>query len=138
LIFAVICLVGCKKKAEPVEADSNAAEPNIVQPVKIDRKAHESKITETTEVNIKKNGPNAPAKAEPKEIVAAVNGIEILKSDYEARVEQQIGPVQRQMPANFFEQYRKELGKKILDEMIVDILLAQKVKQKGLTVTEFV
>ena len=42
----------------------------------------------------------------------------------------------RQMPANFFEQYKKELNKKVLDEMIVDIILAQKSKEKGIAVTQ--
>jgi len=80
--------------------------------------------------------PNVATKPEQKQVIATVNGVSILKSDYEARVEQQISPVQRQMPANFFEQYKKELSKKVLDEMVVDILIGQKAKQKGLTVTD--
>jgi hypothetical protein len=130
--LAVICLVGCKRKTEPAKADPPKGEVSL----KADSNTAEPKITESTTVDIKTNEPSVSAKAEPREIVAAVNGIGILKSDYEARVERQIGPVQRQMPANFFEQYKKELGKKVLDEMIVDILLAQKAKQKDLTVTD--
>jgi peptidyl-prolyl cis-trans isomerase SurA len=40
------------------------------------------------------------------------------------------------MPANFFEQYKKELSKKVLDEMVVDILIGQKAEQKGIVVTD--
>lgn len=107
LIAVVVCFCGCKAKKPPTRSDSKSAEPNTAQAGK-------------------------PAK----EVIATVNGIEILKSDFEAQVEQQIGKVQRQMPQNFFEQYKKELGKKVLDEMIVDVILAQKARQQGIVVTE--
>lgn len=107
LISVVVCFCGCKAKKPPTKSDSNAPEPNIAQSGK-------------------------PVK----EVIATVNGIDILKSDFEASVEQQIGKVQRQMPQNFFEQYKRELGKKILDEMIVDVILAQKARQQGIVVTE--
>ncbi|MBN2018728.1 MAG: SurA N-terminal domain-containing protein [Sedimentisphaerales bacterium] len=101
-MFAVVCLVGCKRKSEPAKAEGKPAEPNIVQPVKVDSRA-----------------------VEPKQIVATVNGVAISKSDYETRIEQQIGKVQRQMPASFFEQYKAEVRKKVLDEMIVNIFLVK-------------
>ena len=107
LISVVVCFCGCKAKKPPTKADSNSVKPNITRAVK-------------------------PVK----EVIATVNGINILKSDFEASVEQQIGKVQRQMPQNFFEQYKKELGKKVLDEMIVDVILAQKARQQGIVVTE--
>lgn len=121
LILAVVYFVGCKRKTEPVKAEGKSAEPNIVQQVTVESNTIE---------------PNVAAKAEPKQVIATVNGVSILKSDYEAKVEQQINPVQRQMPANFFEQYKNQLSKKFLDEMVVDILIGQKAKQKGLTVTD--
>jgi apolipoprotein N-acyltransferase len=87
LIFAVVCFAGCKKKTEPAKPADKSAEPNITQQIK-----SESNTIE----------PNIAAKSEQKQAIATVNGVKILKSDYEARVEQQINPVQRQMPANFF------------------------------------
>lgn len=107
LIPVVVCFCGCKAKKPPTRSDSNSAEPNTAQ-----------------------------AGKPVKEVIATVDGIEILKSDFEAQVEQQIGKVQRQMPQNFFEQYKKELGKKVLDEMIVDVILAQKAREQGIVVTE--
>jgi parvulin-like peptidyl-prolyl isomerase len=126
LILAVVCFVGCKRKTEPApsgagKADSKSSEPNIVQQTKV-----ESNMLE----------PNVTSTPEQKQIIATVNGVSILKSDYEARVEQQIGPVQRQMPANFFEQYKDQLCKKVLDEMVVDILISQKAKEKVIAVTD--
>jgi hypothetical protein len=87
LILVVICLVGCKRKTEPAPSGAGKAEgkssvgaglvpaqnDNVVQPIKVE---------------INKIEPNITATPEPEEIVAAVNGVKILKSDYEARVEQ--------------------------------------------------
>jgi parvulin-like peptidyl-prolyl isomerase len=119
-ILTVVCFVSCKKKTEPAKPEAGG-------------QTTEERRQRTEEESDKPNVANTP---EPKELVAAVNGVKILKSDYEARVEQHIGPVQRQMPANFFEQYKKELSKKVLDEMVVDILISQKAKEKGITVTD--
>ncbi len=121
LVLAVVCFVGCKRKTEPSKAEGKSAKPNIVQQATVDNNVVE---------------PNVSAKVEARQIVATVNGVKIFKDDFDKRVEQQIDKVQRQMPANFFEQYKKELNKKIMDEMVVDILLARKVKQKGIVVTE--
>jgi hypothetical protein len=126
LILAVVLFVGCKKKTEPAhsgagKADGKSTKPNITQQATVDNNAVES---------------NVPAKVEARQILATVNGVQIFKDDFDKRVEQQISPVQRQMPANFFEQYKKELDKKVLDEMIVDILLARKAKERGVVVTE--
>ncbi len=106
LILAVVYVCGCKSKEQPVQVDSNQAEPNAV------------------------------SENRPEEIVVTVNGIDIIKDDFESKVEQQIGEVQRQMPQNFFEQYKKELRKKVMDEMILDIILAQKVQQQGIVITD--
>ena len=121
LIFSIVCLVGCKKKTETTKAENKSTRPNIVQQT----------ITDNNVVS-----PNAPGKAAQRQIVATVNGINIYKDDFDKRVESQINPVQRQMPANFFEQYKKELDKKVLDEMVFDILLTQKAKEKGIVVTD--
>jgi len=121
LVLAVVCFVGCKKKSEPAKAEGKSAKPNVVQQATVD-----SNVV----------SPDTSLKAGERQIVATVNGVNIFKDDFDKTVEQQIDKVQRQMPANFFEQYKKELDKKVLDEMIVDILLAQKVKERGVVVTE--
>jgi parvulin-like peptidyl-prolyl isomerase len=121
LILSVVCFVGCKRKSEPTKAEVKSTKPNVVQQVTVD-----SNVV----------SPNVPAKADAGQIVATVNGVSIFRDDFDKKVEQQISPVQRQMPAAFLEQYKKELDKKVLDEMIVDILLAGKAKEKGIVVTE--
>ena len=98
LILLVVCFVGCKKKTNPPKAEAKSPNPNITQQITVDKNAV---------------SPNIPAKAEERQIVATVNGINIYKDDFNKRVAQQINPVQRQMPANFFEQYKKELDKRV-------------------------
>ena len=111
ILLLMVSLFGCKGKKQQTEADppkgevspkadSNSAETNIVQQVKADSNAVESNVAKSPIVK-----PNISAKVEQKQVIATVNSVGILKSDYEARVEQQINPVQRQMPAAFFEQY---------------------------------
>ena len=109
MLVVFFTLTGCKGKKSAEPADKDTAEPNVVSVVE----------------------PGAQ-----KQVVATVNGVEINKDELENRIERQISEVQRQMPAGLFEQYRRELRSKILNEMIVDILLAEKVRQHGITVTE--
>lgn len=61
LMFAVVCLFGCKRKTEPAKTEKNSSKPNVVQPVKVDNKDIEPKITETTKLDIKTIKPTTSA-----------------------------------------------------------------------------
>jgi len=87
LILIVICFLGCKKKTEPAKPEDKPAKPNITQ-----------------QIDNNFISPNVPAKTETRQIVTTVNGLNIYKDDFDKRVNQEITPANKQMPANFFEQ----------------------------------
>jgi len=132
LLFMVFLsgMEGCKNKKQPsqdenktIKNEGKTLEKNAIQ-------------MENADSDVSSVSSNISTKFVGQLIIATVNGIKIYKDDFDKRVESQINPIQRQMPANFFEQYQKELSKKVLDEMVIDILIEQKSKQKGVVVTE--
>ena len=126
LILLVVCLAGCKKKTNPPPSGAGKADGSLTKSNIIHKATFDNNVV----------SPDIAPNSVHQQILATVNGVNIYKDDFDKRVESQISPVQRQMPVNFFEQYKKELSKKVLDEMVVDILLVQKAKEKGIAVSE--
>lgn len=93
----------------PVEKEKKAAEPNQTQSV-----------------------------ANPAEdkIVATVNGFDILQSSVDARMKPQLEKMAGQIPPQYLEQYKKQMKPRVVDALIVEHLLDEKVKDANVTVTE--
>ena len=93
----------------PVEKEKKAAEPNQTQPV---------------------------AKPGEDRIVATVNGFDILQSSVDARIKPQLEKMAGQIPPQYLEQYKKQMVPKVVDALIVERLLDEKVKDANMVVSE--
>ncbi len=79
--------------------------------------------------------PSTPA-AGAGRIAVTVNGVDIAESDVEAQIKPQLEKMAAQMPPAFVEQYKKQLRQQILEKVIVERLLDEKVKAAKIAVTE--
>jgi peptidyl-prolyl cis-trans isomerase C len=83
----------------------------------------------------KKTDVNTPAA----NVVATVNGLNILESDVEAWINSEIkkiGTKATQLPPEFLEQYKNQLREKALETLVVEKLLDEEVKQAKIVITE--
>lgn len=79
--------------------------------------------------------PSTPA-AGAGRIAITVNGVDIAESDVEAQIKPQLEKMAAQLPPAFVEQYKKQLRQQVLEKMIVERLLDEKVKAVGIVATE--
>jgi peptidyl-prolyl cis-trans isomerase C len=79
--------------------------------------------------------PSAPA-AGAGRIAVTVNGVDIAESDVEAQIKPQLEKMAAQLPPAFIEQYKKQLRQQVLEKMIVERLLDEKVKAAKIAATE--
>jgi peptidyl-prolyl cis-trans isomerase C len=82
------------------------------------------------------NEPNIPAETSADSVAVTVNGIDIKESQIEAQLKPQLQKMAAQLPPAFIEQYKKQLGQQILEGMIVEQLLDEKVKDSNIVVTD--
>lgn len=92
------------------------------------------------------NEPNIPADlsgvAQAKSETAAdsvavtVNGVDIMESQVEAQLKPQLKKIAAQLPPAFVEQYKKQLSQQVLEGMIIEQLLDEKVKDSNIVVTD--
>ena len=95
-----------------------------------------SKEDEDTEVDSNAVEPNVTAEIPRKNIVVTVNGIDITEEALEEKIQAEIVRKKVPIPPEFLKQYKQELRRKILDDIIVELLLEQKVKENRIVVTE--
>jgi peptidyl-prolyl cis-trans isomerase C len=69
-------------------------------------------------------------------VAVTVNGIDIKESQIEALLEPQLQKMTAQLPPTFIEQYKKQLRQQVLEKIIIEQLLDEKVKAAKITVTE--
>lgn len=75
----------------------------------------------------------------PSDVVVTVNGFNITDSDVEALVKPELERVAAKaakLPAEFIEQYEKQVRQLVLDKLISEYLLDEKVKEAKIAVTE--
>jgi peptidyl-prolyl cis-trans isomerase C len=82
------------------------------------------------------NEPNKPAEASADSVAVTVNGVDIKESQVEAQLQPQLQKMAAQLPPAFIEQYKKQLGQKVLEGLIIEQLLDEKVKDSNIVVTD--
>jgi len=112
----------------PAEADTSAVEPNAT--AETDANAVEPNAPPETDANAVE--PKAPADS----VVVTVNGVDITESQVEVQLKPQLEKMAAQLPPAFVEQYKKQLRDQVLEKMIVEQLLDEKVKADNIVVTE--
>lgn len=95
-----------------------------------------SKEDKGTEADSNTTGPNTASEISDDNVILTVNGICITDKQLEQKFNKEVEKVSKQMPAGFLDQYKKALRDKLLNEMIVEIILDQKVIERNIVVTE--
>jgi len=83
--------------------------------------------------------PNNSVQAPTDHVVVTVNGVDIMESQVEALVKPQLDKIaakSAQLSPEFLEQYKKQLRKTVLDRLIIEQLLDEKIKEAGIKVTD--
>ncbi|MFA5252356.1 MAG: peptidylprolyl isomerase [Phycisphaerae bacterium] len=76
--------------------------------------------------------PNKPAETAPDSVAVTVNGVKINESQIDAQLQPQLQKIGTQLP----EQYKKQLRRQILEKMVIEELLDEKVKAAKITIPE--
>jgi peptidyl-prolyl cis-trans isomerase C len=130
ILFAHVLSAKAKAKAK--------SEPNTVS-TKADKSQTPAKAVanEPNEpVKTAANEPNTPVASAADSVAVTVNGVNINESQVDAQLKPQLAKVGAQLPPAFVEQYKTQLRQQILEGMIVEQLLDEKVKEKNITVTD--
>ena len=98
----------------------------------------------TVETDIEPVKPKPPVeirqrRTAPNEVAVTVNGTEITEGKIEAMIKTQLDRMAaqgKQMPPQFAEQYKKTLRQPIIEQMIVEQLMSEKVKAANIVITE--
>ena len=108
-------------KAEP-QPDANVAEQKTTPQI-------EAKATEE---------PNTPPEQiqDSNNIAITVNGVSISESEIETLLKPQLDKMGDQLPPAFVDQYKSRLRQQLLEKLIVERLLGEKVKAANITITE--
>ncbi len=109
IILSVVFTLSCRKKTSPQEPDVNQVEAQ--------------------------SSMQMPAAG----VAATVNGVDIKESEVQELMKvglEDISAKASQLPPNFIEQYKKRLREQILEQLIIKSLLAEKVKESDIEVTD--
>jgi peptidyl-prolyl cis-trans isomerase C len=68
-------------------------------------------------------------------VAVTINGVDIKESQIETRLKPQLQKMATQLPLSFIEQYKKQLRQQVLEGMIIEQLLDEKVKAAKIVVT---
>ena len=93
-------------------------------------------LAAATACNTAPDEPNTPAETVPDSIAVTVNGVDIPESLIETQVNSQLKKMAAQMPPTFLEQYKKQLRQQVLEKMIIEQLLDERVKAEKIAVTD--
>ncbi len=119
ILFAPVLSAKAKAKAK--------AEPNTVSTKQDKTKATAKAVT---------GEPNKPAETASDSVAVTVNGANITESQVDAQLKPQLAKISAQLPPAFVEQYKSQLRQQVLEGMIVEQLLDEKVKEKNIVVTD--
>jgi len=119
VVFTVVFSSGCEP-TDPAKTDSAKSESSAVTKAPVETK------TETK--------AEAPAETAADSVAVTINSVDITESQIEAQVKPQLERMSAQLPPVFVEQYKKQLRQKVLERIIVEQLLDEKVKAAGIVV----
>ena len=165
LVFVSAGLVfwGCQKSNAPatgVKTEAKEAKPAAkaevkeakaeVKEAKAEVKEAKAEVKETkteTKAEVPETKPAAPeakvtvaepnkAAAEGNDIAVTVNGVVIKDADVDAKVDAFMQRAAAQIPPNMVEQYKTQVRGQALESMIMEQLLAEEVKKKGIEITD--
>jgi peptidyl-prolyl cis-trans isomerase C len=124
IFLAVLCF-GCEQKT-PDKTDANKSEPgpSIVE----------------TETDANTAEPNATAEiTTTDDIAVTVNGTNITEAELEQAMKPQLDAVAKQaanLPPEFMEQYKKQIKPRILNRLINEKLLIEKIRESNIEITD--
>jgi peptidyl-prolyl cis-trans isomerase C len=79
---------------------------------------------------------NKPAETAGDSVAVTVNGVDINESQVEAQLKPQLQKIAAQLPPTLIEQYKKQLRPQVLEKMIIEQLLDEKVKAAKIVITD--
>ena len=134
LCMVLVCTavsLSCRQE-EPSGPDANEATPDFSETL-IEPHLGEVNLVE----------PNLPVKvptgADGTEVAVTINGADITEGQIDTQIDlllERIRAQGKQLPPQFVEQYRKQARLKVLEGLVVEQLLEEKVKAAGIGVTE--
>jgi len=122
-LFLAVCGLSCKPKT-PAQSDANTPKSDTVAETTPDTTDTTAKTAVETAVD---------------SVVVTVNGVFITESKLEALVEEQFAKIAAkttQLPPEFAKQYKQQIRTQMLEKLIVEQLLDEKVKEAGIVITE--
>jgi peptidyl-prolyl cis-trans isomerase C len=135
VVLLSTAVFAAKPKKPAAEPNKSAAEPN---------KSAAEPNKPAAEPNRPAAEPNAPA-SEPNSVKDAnqlgavavtVNGTTVTEGQIEAILNPRMEQMAGRIPENMTSQYRQEIRKRIIEQLVVEELLAQKEKQNNIAVSE--
>ena len=121
VVFTVVFSSGCEP-TDSAKTDSAESESSAVTKAPVETK------TETK--------AEAPAQTTVDSVAVTINSVDITESQIEAQVKPQLERMATRVPPAFVEQYKKQLRQQVLDKIIVERLLDERVKAEKIVVTE--
>jgi peptidyl-prolyl cis-trans isomerase C len=98
-----------------------------------------SKSPEQTDVNQAGSQTSVQMPAGKEDVAVTVNGVEIREDEVQAKAEEELEQMAEnveKLPPAFLEQYKKQLREQVLEGLIIERLLAEKVKENNIEVTD--
>jgi peptidyl-prolyl cis-trans isomerase C len=80
--------------------------------------------------------PNTSTEMAVDSVAVTINGVDINESQIEAQLKPMLEKIGTQLPPVFVEQYKKQLRQRVLEKMIVEQLLDEKVKAAKIVITD--
>lgn len=93
-------------------------------------------LAEVSGPNTVSTEPNKSAETAVDNLAVTVNGVDINESQIEAQLKPMLEKIGTQLPSAFVEQYKKQLRQRVLDKIIIEQLLDEKVKAAKIVVTD--
>lgn len=148
-------LFGKKKEAKKPATDTNTVAPKEVAPAQsAPAPAPEAKPAPTTpaapapapETKPAPAAPKAPVapapvkesnepKVDPAKLVVTVNGVKITEGDISKILDARMEQLASRIPPNMKDQYRKQMRKRLVEQMVIEQILTEKEKAKNITVS---
>ena len=120
LTICAICDISCRRKAPP---KAPSPEPE----------------TTTAETDVKPVEPTTVAETDPNSIAVAVNGVEITEGEIDEFLAPHLSAMTRQAhrrPPGWIERRKQMYRPRALDQLIANVLIAEKAEQANIAVTE--
>jgi len=128
-------LVEVEPEPEPVEAKAEPAPVEAQpQPTPVEAEPEPTPV----EVKAKPTPVEAKPAPAPDDVVVTVNGVDIIESQVQAELAPQFERMAasgQKLPPGFAERYKKQMRQQILDRIIVEKLLDEKVRENGIVIT---